>query len=121
MPRRKLPSAALGVLPSTRAEDPLSLEGMDLAIPTLMATSCQASPNEVMPEHIPSIIQVSHPPSLPAVSKTLGAASISPSPQCQAPLRADPTDLHDEVLQMQGEMNMALEWLLMTKDTLNFH
>ena len=34
---------------------------------------------------------------------------------------ANPADLYDEVLQLQGEMNMALEWLLMTKATLNSH
>ena len=39
MPGRKPPMAALGALPSTRAEDPLHLEGMDLAIPGPMATS----------------------------------------------------------------------------------
>ena len=40
-PGRKPPLAALGALPSTRAEDPLGLEGMDSAIPGLMGTSTQ--------------------------------------------------------------------------------
>ena len=66
MPRRKLPSVALGAPPSTRAEDPLSLEGMDSAISTLMATSSKVSQGEVTPGHIPSIIQVSHSPSPPS-------------------------------------------------------
>ena len=35
--------------------------------------------------------------------------------------RADPTDLPDEVLWLQGEMKVALEQLLMTKATLNSH
>ena len=64
---RKLPSAALGTLPSTRAADPLSLEGADSAIPDLMTTSSQSSPCVVMPENIPSIIQVSHSPSPPTM------------------------------------------------------
>ena len=80
-PKRKPPSVALGALPSTRAEDPLILEGMDLAIPDLMATSSQVSPAEVMLDHIPSTIWVSHSPSLHAVLKTLDVTSISPCPQ----------------------------------------
>ena len=121
MPRRKLPSVALGAQPSARAGDPLSLEEMDSAVPDLMATSSQVSLGEVLPEHIPSIVQVSHSLSPPAVSKTLDTASSSPSPQSRAPPRVDPVNLPDEVLQLQGEMNTALEQLLMTKATLNSH
>ena len=98
MSGRKPPSAALGAVPSPRAEDPLGLEGTDSAIPYLMATSSQASPHAVMPENIPNIIQVSHSSPLHTVLKTLKAASISPTPQSQAPPRADPADLSDEVL-----------------------
>ena len=119
MPRRKPPSVALGALPSTRAEDPLGLEEMDLAVPDLMATSSQVSLAEVMPGHIPSIIWVSHSPSPHAIAKTQDATSISPSPQSQAPPRANPTDLPNEVLQLQGKMNVALEQLLTAKATLN--
>ena len=39
IPRRKLPSAALGAPPCTRVEDPLRLEGADSATPEPMATS----------------------------------------------------------------------------------
>ena len=86
MPGRKPPSVALGALPSTRAADPLSLEGTDSAIPDLMATSSQASPCLWSHQkNIPSIIQVSHSPSLPTVQKTLEVASIYPTPQSQAP------------------------------------
>ena len=42
MPGRKPPSVALGGLCSTRAEDELGMEGMDSAIPDLMATPSQA-------------------------------------------------------------------------------
>ena len=89
MLRRKPTSTALGVPSSTRAEDPLGLEGTDSAIPDLMATSSQTSPGEVTPDHIPITIQISYSPSLPAMLKTLDAASISPSPQFEPP-RADP-------------------------------
>ena len=82
---RKLPSAALGVPPSTRAEDPLGLEGTHLAIPDPMATSSQASPHAVTPENIPSIVHISHSPSPPTMPKTLEATNISPTPQSQAP------------------------------------
>ena len=99
-PGRKLPSAALGALPSTRAADPLSLMGIDSAIPDLMATSSQAFPHVVMSENIPSLIQVSYSPSLPTVQKTLEVASISPTPQSQAPPRATPDNLSDEVFQL---------------------
>ena len=76
-------------LPSTRAEDPLSLKGTDPAICDLMANSLQAFPHVVMPENIPSIIQVSHSPSLPTMLRSLEVASISPSPQSQTPSRAN--------------------------------
>ena len=77
MPKRKSPSAALGTLPSTKAEDPLGLEGTGSAIPDPMATSLQASLAGVMPQCIPSTFQVSHSPSLHAIY----VASISPCPQ----------------------------------------
>ena len=90
MPGRKPSSAALGNPPSTTAEDPLGLKGTDSAILNLMATSSQASPHAVMPENIPSIIQVSH-------SSSPGSQHL-PTPQSQAPPRTNPADLSDEVL-----------------------
>ena len=48
-------------------------------------------------------------------------ASISPTPQLQTPSRANPVDLTDEVLQLQREMNVAMEWLLTTKATMDSH
>ena len=53
--------------------------------------------------------------------KPLEVASISCTPQSQAPPRANPADLSGEVLQLQGEMSMALEQLLMTKATMDSH
>ena len=91
---------------------------MDLVSPDPIATSWQASLGEVMPQHIPSTVQVSHSPSLHAMSKTLDVASISPV-HSLGPPRADPADLPDEVLWLQGEMYAALEQLLMTKANLN--
>ena len=85
MPGRRPMSAAFGAPPSTQAEDLLSLEGTELAIPDPMATSSQASPGEVTLEHTPNIVQVSHCPSPPTVSKTPDAASISPSPVSSPP------------------------------------
>ena len=81
MPRRKLPSGALGALPSTRVEDPLSLKGMDSATPDPMVTSSQASLDEASPENAPNTIQANHSPFLLAASKTPDMASISPSMQ----------------------------------------
>ena len=107
--------------PSTRAEDPLVMKGMELAICDLMATSLQASPCAVMPENIPSIVQVSHSPSPPTMLRSPEMASISPTPHSQTPTRANPANLMDEVLQLQGEMNTALEWLLTTKATMDSH
>ena len=107
--------------PSTSAEDPLGLKGTDLAIHDLMATSLQASLHVVMPENIPRIIQVSHSSSPPTMLLSPEAASISPSPQSQTPSRADPADLTEEVLWLQGEMNVSLEGLHMTKATMDSH
>ena len=119
MPGRKLPSVTLGVLPSTRAGDSLGLERVDSAIPDQMATSSQASPCVVTSENISSITQVGQSPSLATVLRTLEVASISSTPQSQILPKTDPAYLADEVLQLQGEMNVALEWLFTTKATMD--
>ena len=85
MPGRQPSSLALGAPPSTRTEGPLGLEGMDSPIPDPMATSSQASQGEVMPEHAPNIVQVSHSPSLPTILKNSRCGQHLPSPQSQAP------------------------------------
>ena len=46
-------------------------------------------------------------------------ASIFPIPQPQAPPRVGPAGLPDEVLQLQGQVNTALEWLLTTRATMD--
>ena len=63
---------------------------------------------------------VIHHPCLPYWEVQRWPAS-PPTPQSQTPSRANPADLTDEVFWLQGEMNMALEWLLITKATVDFH
>ena len=61
MPRRQLPSVALGVPPSTReTEDPFRLEGMDSAIPAPMASLIQTSMQAAMLGDTPSFTHVTH-------------------------------------------------------------
>ena len=55
------------------------------------------------------------------MQKTLEVANISPTPQSQAPPRAIPVNLSDEVFWLQGEMNAVLEQLLITKATMDSH
>ena len=56
-------------------------------------------------------------PSLPC--QKLWMWPVSPLVYSLKPPRASPTDLPDEVLWLQGENNVAMEWLLMIKATLN--
>ena len=98
MPKGKPTSVVLGAPPSTRAEDPLGLEGMDSAASDTMATSSQASPGKAMPEHAPNTVWVSNTPSPPVASKTPDMASISLCAWSPFPPRASPTGLPDEVL-----------------------
>ena len=70
MPRRRmLPSAALGALPSTSVEDPLSSKRMDSAAPEAMTTSSWTSPGEATTEHDSNTILDNLSPSLHAASK----------------------------------------------------
>ena len=110
---------ALDAPPSTRVEDPLSLEGMDSATPDAMATYSQASPCEAMPEHTPNTIQVSHSPSLPVASKTLDVASISPCASLDFPSGLVQPAYQMRCFDCKGGVNKALEQLLMTRATLN--
>ena len=75
---------------------------------------------EAMPECIANNVQVSHSPSLPTISK-LWMWPASPPVYSLEPPRTNPTCLPNEVLWLQREMNAALEWLPMTKATLNSH
>ena len=69
-----------------------------------MATSTQASLQAAMFSDIPSVACVSH-----------------PIPQSQAPPRVRPTDLLDEVLHLQGLMNVVLEQLFTTRASIDSH
>ena len=91
----------------------------DPAIPAPMAIPTQASPWAVMPEDVPIITHISHSPSPPTVLKLPGVASTFPIPQLQATPRVDPARLPDEVLWLQGQINMALVWLLLTRATMD--
>ena len=84
-----------------------------------MASPTQASLQVVTPEDVPSIAHISHSPSLPTMPKILEAASTFSIPQLQAPPRVDPARLPEDVLQLQGQMNVALEWLLATRATMD--
>ena len=121
MPWRKPPSGALGVLPSTSVEDPLSLKRMDSATPKAMTTSLQASVGESTSEHDLNTILDSHSPSLHAALKTPDVASISPDTKILIPPRTSPTSMHDEALWLQRVMNKALEQLLRTRVILTPH
>ena len=76
----------LGICPPPEQKTHSAWRGWTWPIPDLMATSSQASPCVVMPENVPSIIQVSHSASLPTVPKAPEVDSISPTPQSLAPL-----------------------------------
>ena len=86
IPKRDLPSAALGALtPSEVTEGPFRPNEEDPAVPAPMASPIQASLQVVTPEDVPSITHVSHSPSLPTMPKIPEAASTFPIPQLQAP------------------------------------
>ena len=121
IPGRKLPSATLGVPPPTGVEYPLSLEGVDSAMPKLMATSSQALQHMAMPGDILITIPISNSPSLPPVSKTPTVASIPSAPSSEDCPRADPGTLSEEVLQLQREMNAAMGQLLTTRASMDSH
>ena len=96
MPIRKLPSVALGALPSTRAEDPLSLEGMDSAVPDLMAPLHRLPQVSLCQNTSPVPFRsVTHPSHLPC--QKLWTWPVSPPVHSLKPHRDNPTDLPNEV------------------------
>ena len=108
MPRREPPLAALEALPSTReTEDPLRPEGMDSAIPALMATLMQMS------------LWVAPPALLTLLTHC--SSQLCRRHQrwwaCGHPPRVIPVGLLDKLLVLQEKMNMALEWLLTNRAT----
>ena len=94
---------------------PLGLEGADSPTPKPLATSSQALQDMTMPEDILITVPISHSPSLPPVSETLILASVPSAPQSGTHPRAGPDTLSEEVLQLQREMNVAMDWLLTTR------
>ena len=93
----------------------------DPAIPALMASPIQVSSWVVNPEDVPSITHVSHSPSPPTMPQIPKVASTFHIPQLQTPPRADLAWLPDEVLWLQGQIKAAIEWLFMTRATMDSH
>ena len=118
-PGKKLPSVALGAPPSTRVEDPLSLEGADSAMPKLMATSSQVFQHVALPDNILTTIPISHSPSPPPRLKTLIVTSVPFTPWLETCPRVDPGTLSEEALQLQREMNVAMGQLLTTRTSMD--
>ena len=85
-----------------------------------MATSLQA-PWVRLHQNMPPTLSrsVTPPPHLPYHNSECGQHL--PKSTLSSPGRTNPTCLSSEVLQLQGKVNMALEWLFATKATLNFH
>ena len=99
MPKRELPSVALGTLPPCEvAGGPSEPNEEDPAVPASMASPTQASLWVAMPEDVPSIAHISHSPSLPTMLKIPKGASTFPISQLQASPRACPARLPEEVL-----------------------
>ena len=111
----KLPYDALGDPPPSQMKDPLSLEGMDPPSYILTATSFQGSLANTTPRDSSAIVKVSHSPYLSTASKSQGAASIPSDHQFQAPARAGPSNIPQEVAWLWKEMNAALGQLLTQK------
>ena len=96
---------ALGAPCSTReTEDPLGPEGMDLAIPALMATLTQMSPWVTTQIGTLSSAHFTHPLLQPTMLKTLEEVSM-----CTFPSGVVPGKLLDQLLLLQEKMNAALE------------
>ena len=122
MLKRELPSAALGAQPPSKVtQGPPGLNEKCPDIHALTASLTHASPWAVMPEDIPSITDISHSPSPPTMPKIPEVTSTFPIPQPQVLPRVDPARLPDEVLQLQWQMNVALEQLLTTRATRDSH
>ena len=81
----------------------------------------QVSLGNATPRDSSAIVQVSHSPSLATASKSPGAASTPSDHQSQALARAGPSNIPQEVAQLQKEMNVALGQLLTTKFALDSH
>ena len=74
-----------------------------------------------MPNDIHISVPISHLSSPPPVLKSLTVASIISTPQSETHPRADLGALSEEVLQKQGEMNVAIGQLLKTRASMDSH
>ena len=82
----------------TRVEDLLRLEGADLVMPELMATSSQVLQYAAMPDDFPTSVLTSHSPSMPPVVKSLTVASVASTPPSETHSRVGLGTLSKEVL-----------------------
>ena len=101
----KLHYEALGDLPPSQTKDLISLEEMDSPSCAPMATFPQASPGNVTLRDSSTIIPVSHSLSPATMYKSQGATSTPSDHQPQAPTRAGPCNIPQEVAQLQKDMN----------------
>ena len=88
------------------------------AVPRLVATCQQASPETAMPG---DAIPISHLPSPTLVPETPEVASIPNALQSKTHLGTVSGTLSDEVLQIQEEMNRAMGQLLTTRVSIDAH
>ena len=120
IPRHTTPmrstSVALGTPPMNGAEDSLGLKRVDLAAPKQRATSLQAS---LWADMANDAIPISHLPSPTPASETPKVASVPTAPQSKTHLGANSGALPDEVLPLQGKMNMAMGWILTTRASMD--
>ena len=117
----KLHYGTLGDQPPSQMKDLLGLEETDLPLHIPMATSPQGLLGNATPRDSSAIVQVSHSLSLTTASKSPGVTSTPSDHQPQAPARAGPSYIPQEVAQLQKEMNTALGQLLTTKAALESH
>ena len=86
MQKREPPSAALGApTPSEVIEGHSKPNEEDPAIPAPMASPTQVSPQAVMPEDVPSITHMNHPPPPPTMLKIQRQPAPSPSHNSRLP------------------------------------
>ena len=121
MPGRKLPSAALGAVPSTRAEDPLAWRRWTQ--PSLfrwqMLLRCpHRQPSLVMSPV--SLVSVTHHLCL-LCQKYWRQPASPPFHGLRLPPRVGPANLPDEVLWLQVLMNVALEQLPTSRASIDSH
>ena len=114
-PRRKLPSMALGAPTPHWSRRSTQTGGSRLSHAQANVFPSQMPQCMVMPSDNHVSLPISHSPSLPPVLKSLTVASVAFTPWSETCFRADLGALYEEVLKLQGEMNMTMGGLLTTR------